>query len=412
MKFFHNLGLLSKISLVLVIILGSFFAISSLVNFRQQREFVIEEAVEKARIVAFEAIRTREYLSQELQKGHVPLSLERYGLIPVVAAKRIGAVVAKDVDYRIRQTSLRYRNPKNAPDPFERQVLEQFIKDPQLSEKFEIADVEGEKVFRYLRPFVVDQSCLQCHSDPASAPDFIKQLFPPEQDQAYNYQVGEVIGAASVAIPMASLDRQLASNMRNTLVSLGLIFLALVACLGLLVRFAVTAPLARFGEAIDGIIKTGRYEKKLPERGNDEIGRLIRGFNGMMEDLQEKTAHLEESDRRFRALTETARDSIVSFLANGQIILFNRRAEKLFGFSKAEVLGLSVSELVHETCREFHAVGTEAYLAAEASRLVTETRRVACRRRDGELVELELSLSEAESDGHRFYTAILREYKG
>ncbi|HKI50619.1 MAG TPA: DUF3365 domain-containing protein [Geothermobacteraceae bacterium] len=409
MNFFRNLSLLSKMTLIVVVILVGFFAISSWLNFRQQQESVMTEAVEKARIVAFEAIRTREYLSQQLQNGQVPLSLERYGLIPVVASQRIGADVAKDVDYRIRQTSRRYRNLKNAPDAFESQALEQFVADPQLDEKYAITELQGEKVFRYLRPFVVDQSCLQCHGDPATAPDFIKRLYPPEQDQAYNYRVGEVIGAASVTIPMANLDRQLMANLRNTLVGLGVIFLALVACLGLLIRFAVTAPLEHFGRAIDSVIRTGRFEKQLPDRGSDEIGRLIRGFNSMMEDLQEKTANLEESDRRFRALTETARDSIVSFLANGQIILFNRQAEKLFGYSKAEVLGLSISDLVHEKCREFHAVGVEAYLAAEAARLITETRRVACRRRDGEMVYLELSLSEAESDGHRFYTAILRE---
>jgi PAS domain S-box-containing protein len=159
-------------------------------------------------------------------------------------------------------------------------------------------------------------------------------------------------------------------------------------------------------------VRTGRFEKNIPARSADEIGRLIQGFNGMMEDLQEKTTHLEESDRRFRALTETARDSIVSFLANGQIILYNRQAERLFGFSKAEALGLSIAELVHEECREFHVCGVEDYLAAEMSGLLSEIRQVSCRRRDGQLVRLELTLSEAESDGHRFYTAILRELKG
>jgi PAS domain S-box-containing protein len=409
MTYFRNLNLFVKITLVLVVILVCFFALSSLINYRHQRDFIISEAVEKARIVAFEAIRTREYISQELLAGEVPLSLERYGLIPVVVAKRVGALVARDVDYRIRQTSNRYRNVKNAPDAFESRILEQFVSDPQLQESYAVAEMEGEKVFRYLRSFVADQSCLQCHGDPDAAPEFIKKLYPPDQDQAYHYQVGEVIGAASVTIPMASLERQVAANLRNFLVSLGLIFLALVTCLGLLIRFAVTTPLTHLSEVIGGIVKTGRFEKKIPARGDDEIGRLIQGFNSMMENLQEKTTHLEESDKRFRALTETARDSIVSFLANGQIILFNRQAATLFGFSKAEALGMSVAEMIHEECREFHTVGVEGYLRTEVAGLLTEIRQISCRRRDGTLVRLELTLSEAESDGHRFYTAILRE---
>jgi len=403
-----NLSLQVRITLIIVVILALFFGLSSYLNYRQQRAFIMAEAVEKARIVAFEAIRTREYLSRELLAGDVSLSLERYGLIPVVASQRIGARVGDDVDYRIRQVSRRFRNAKNAPDPFESAALEQFFADPNHIEEYRIIEEQGEQVFRYLRPFVADQSCLQCHGDPADAPEFLKQLFPPESDQAYNYQIGQVIGAASVTIPMQSLSRQLETGLRNSLLVLGAMFLVLVTCLGLLLRLTVTEPLGRLGRVIAEIVRTGRYEQPLPERGNDEIGRLINGFNEMMAQIQENTEQLEESDRRFRALTETARDGIVTFLAKGQIILFNREAERLFGYSKAEAFGISVAELVHESCRELHEGGVEAYLEQHAERLLREIRTIPCRRRDGSPLDLELTLSAAESDGHRFYTAILR----
>jgi len=403
-----NLSLQIKITLVLVVILSGFFGLSTYYNYRQQRAFIMAEAIEKARIVAFEAIRTREYLSDQLLAGDVPLSLERYGLIPVVASQRIGARVGDDVDYRIRQVSKRYRNAKNAPDAFEAAALEAFYTDPNHIEEYRIDVHQGEPVFRYLRPFVADQSCLQCHGNPAAAPEFIKQLFPPETDQAYNYQIGEVIGAASVTIPMQGLSRQLEVGLRNSLVFLGGMFLALTVCLGLLLRYAVTEPLGRLGRVIGEIVRTGRFEQQLPRRGNDEIGRLINGFNEMMGQIQENTENLAESERRFRALTETARDGIVTFLANGQIILFNREAERTFGYSKAEALGVSVTSLIHESCDALHAVGVEAYLAEHAASLLREIRVIPCRRRNGELLHLELTLSEAESGGHRFYTAILR----
>lgn len=407
MRFLRDLNLFIKITLLLVIIMAGAFLFFSRINYRLQEQYVVAEAVEKARLVAFEAIRTREYLSRQLQEGDVPLSLERYGLIPVVASQRIGSEVAADVDYRIRQVSSRYRNPQNAPDEFERRVLQQFVDDPQLQEQYAVTEVNGEQVFRYLQPFVADKSCLACHGAPEAAPAFIRKRIPEEQ--SYNYRVGEVIGAASVTIPMLRLEQQAASNQRQTLINLGLAFLVLVACLGMLLKVAVTAPLARLGGVINRIVATGRFEKPLAEKGRDEIGRLISGFNGMIENLQEKTAHLEESERRFRTLTETARDCIVSFLANGQIILFNSRAEQIFGYSKAEVFGLSVAQLVHEECTEFHAMGIEAYFAGHLGGLLRDIRVIPGRQRDGGLVRLELSLSAAESDGHHFYTAILRE---
>ncbi|HKK00939.1 MAG TPA: DUF3365 domain-containing protein [Desulfuromonadales bacterium] len=409
MAVFRNRGLLTKINLVIAAILLAFFALITFVSYRHQRRFVIDEAVQKARIIAYEAIRTREYVSGELQKGDVSLSLQRYGLIPVVAANRINETVARDLDYQVRQISERYRNPKDAPDPFEAKILQRFASDPQLPEVYAIdSRDDSQPVLRYLRPFKAERSCLKCHGDPADAPGFIKRLFPPDKDRAYHYQLGQVIGAVSITIPMKELSGQIAGNVQRDLEYTGGIFLALILCLGLLTRVAVTRPLGRLGEAVREIIRTDRFEEPIPRRGEDEIGTLIDGFNEMFEHLKEKTAHLEESDRHFRVLAETARDGIILFLANGQIILFNRQAEQIFGYERQEVLGVSVADLIHEECREVHDLGIEDYLKGKGRQLVSDLQIVQGRRRNGTPVSLELTLSVADSDGHLFYTAILR----
>ena len=59
----------------------------------------------------------------------------------------------------------------------------------------------------------------------------------------------------------------------------------------------------------------------------------------MNEALREKSSGLEESERRYRVLTETSRDGIISFLPAGQIILFNRQAESMFACRRTEVIG-------------------------------------------------------------------------
>ncbi|MBE0599417.1 MAG: DUF3365 domain-containing protein [Desulfuromonadales bacterium] len=405
----RKLGLLGKFNLIIAAILLSFFLLTTFLNYQQQRAFILHQAVEKARIIAFEAIRTREYLSIEYQSGGVQLSEERYGLIPVVASNRIGERVAEDLGYRIRQISDRYRNPRNAPDPFEVRMLQRFYQDPSRREIFSITTVDNERVFRYLQSFTADQSCLECHGDPGAAPDYIKRLFPEDLDQAYHYQIGEVIGAASVTIPMDQLYRQIWGNLRLDTLYLGAIFLALITGVSLLIRQAVTRPLGQLGGVIREIVRTGRFEERIPPRGRDEIGALITGFNEMIENLREKTAHLEESESRFRLLTETARDGIISFLANGQIILFNRQAERIFGYSKRDVLGMSIDQLVHPQCPSLHQLGGEAYLRENAGRLLRTTHRLVGRRLDGSAVPLEISLSVADSEGHLFYTAILRE---
>jgi len=66
---FRNFGLLTKVVFIIVGILLSFFALSTFLNYRQQRTFILEESVEKARIIASEAIQAREYISKQLQIG-------------------------------------------------------------------------------------------------------------------------------------------------------------------------------------------------------------------------------------------------------------------------------------------------------------------------------------------------------
>lgn len=405
----RNAGLWTKINLVIALILSGFFALAAWFDYRQQQQVVVEESVAKARLVAAAAIRAREYISEQLRVGGVELTKERYGLIPVVASNRIGSETGKDVGYRIRQVSLRYRNPGNAPDIFEQEALRRFAADPGRTEYYAVGKSDGERVFRYLQPFRAEESCLECHGDPAAAPAFLREIYPVERDPSYGYRLGEIVGAASVTIPLHQLDRQVAANLRLDLLHTGGIFLALIVFLGLLLRRTVTRPLDELGSALARVERTGNFTTRLQVSSRDEIGRLTDGFNSMMGELERNIGQLEESERRFRLLTETAHDSIVSFLANGQIILFNQRAERLFGYGRSEVLGQRVDQLIHPDCRELAGRSVEAFLQQEEEALLRENRRVLGRSRDGRLLTLEMALSVAESDGHRFYTAVLRD---
>jgi len=404
----RRLNLLPKIVLVVAVIMAVCFVILGSYAYRHQSNIVLNEAVEKARIVAFEAIRAREYLSQALQDGEVELNQQRFSLIPVVASTRIALLAAEDAGFSVRQVSSRYRNPANRPDSFEQQALAALQQQSDAEEYFAVAEFEGTPVLRYVKPFLADESCLECHGDPSQAPPFIRELYPPEKDQSYYYNLGEIIGAASVVIPMEQLESQVRLNLRQELLFIGAAFAALILCLGVLTRLAITRPLSRLGEAVAEIERTGRFAERLSFRNNDEIGRLIAGFNEMNGALREKTEGLEESERRYRVLTETSRDGIVSFLPEGQIILFNQQAEKMFACSKVELLGESVLRLVHRDCEQVHALGIEAYLAEHGKTLVEELVTVPVQRLDGSSFRVEMSLALVVEDDYRFYTATLR----
>lgn len=99
--------------------------------------------------------------------------------------------------WQVGRTTLRLRSPANAPDAWEREVLQQFEQarraQPQQLPAPVSAVVAGE--FRYMKPIVVAQPCLACHGSalaPATAAT-LKALYPA--DQATGYQTSELRGA-------------------------------------------------------------------------------------------------------------------------------------------------------------------------------------------------------------------------
>jgi len=408
MRFLRRFGLLTRTNLAILLILAVFFVLTVFFSYRQVRQLVMTESVEKARLISRQAVEMREYMSKNLRLGHVRLSDERYGLIPVVVSNRVGQVVGRDLGYTVHQVSERYRNPDNAPDPFERRLLERFDANPYLKEDYATVREGGRLVLRYMQPFRAEESCLHCHGRPEDAPAFIRARFPVEKDHAYNYHLGEIIGAVSMRLPMDRLQRQLTLELRGKLIYFGSVFLGLALCVGLLLRYGVLRPLQQLSATIDEVIRTGRFDRRLEPMAMDEVGQLVANFNRMAERVGESTQLLEESEHRFRALTEGARDGIIGFLADGKIILFNPSAERLFGYSRVEALGMDVARLIAPEFEELHQLGTAAYLEREAARLLQETITCSVLRRSGERFEVELSLSQAQSDGHPFYTAILR----
>jgi len=104
----------------------------------------------------------------------------------------------------VKRTSDRPRNPEMAPDEWEREALAAFKADPSLKDRCEkIGD--GQQVFRYAIPVVVEESCLQCHGEPRGELD-------PTGYAKEGLRLGELKGIVSVAIPLNSTARGAASH--------------------------------------------------------------------------------------------------------------------------------------------------------------------------------------------------------
>ena len=108
----------------------------------------------------------------------------------------------------VGRTSLRLRNPENAPDDWEQGVLEDFERRHAAGEaaetlvRYEVVEGEAGPEFRYMKAIPTGEVCLACHGAdlrPEVAAR-LDELYP--QDRARGFAVGDLRGAFTVRQPV------------------------------------------------------------------------------------------------------------------------------------------------------------------------------------------------------------------
>ena len=119
---------------------------------------------------------------------------------------------------------------------------------------------------------------------------------------------------------------------------------------------------------------------------------------------------LEVSTSRFRLVVDAAYDAIVSIDHDHRIVLFNRSAELLFGYSREEILGQPIEILIPEANRANHRTHVNRFASSPIqSRQMEERNRVYGLRRDGSTVPLQIAISKVNNGGLIEFTAIVRD---
>jgi two-component system sensor kinase FixL len=111
----------------------------------------------------------------------------------------------------------------------------------------------------------------------------------------------------------------------------------------------------------------------------------------------------------WRAIIQSAVDGIILIDAAGRIEAFNPAAERLFGYSEAEVLGRNVSMLMPQPYRREHDGYLARYLSTGERKIIGIGREVSGLRKDGSPFPLHLSVGEATVDGERKFTGIVHD---
>ncbi len=125
----------------------------------------------------------------------------------------------------------------------------------------------------------------------------------------------------------------------------------------------------------------------------------------------ELISRIRRSEEKFKTILDTATDAILSINKDHKIILFNRAAERIFGYSKEEIIGKDLNILIPAYYGD-HSQYVKRFLETRKPKIIGKTVSLNALRKNGEEFPIELSLSCTEIDGEITFTAIIRDVSG
>jgi PAS domain S-box-containing protein len=112
----------------------------------------------------------------------------------------------------------------------------------------------------------------------------------------------------------------------------------------------------------------------------------------------------------FAGIIESAMDAIITVDERHVVIYFNKAAERMFKCSKAHAIGKPLDNFMPQRYREAHSHHVEKFGKSQVTdRAMGHQRPLTALRADGEEFPIEASISQVEVQGHKRFTAIVRD---
>ena len=118
---------------------------------------------------------------------------------------------------------------------------------------------------------------------------------------------------------------------------------------------------------------------------------------------------LEAAEARLRSIMQTVPDAMIIIDERGRIESLSTTAERLFGYSMAELAGRNVSQLMPSPDREQHDAYLKRYLTTGERRIIGIGRIVVGQRKDGTTFPMHLTVGELRSAERHYFTGFIRD---
>jgi PAS domain S-box-containing protein len=130
-----------------------------------------------------------------------------------------------------------------------------------------------------------------------------------------------------------------------------------------------------------------------------------RYYTGIIRDISER----KQAEQKFRSVTESAIDAIISADHTGHIISWNKAAASILGYSEEEAIGQRLELIIPERYHDAHRNGMDRFTSTGEAHVIGTTVELSACTKGGEEVPIELSLSTWTVRNERYYTGIIRD---
>lgn len=112
------------------------------------------------------------------------------------------------------------------------------------------------------------------------------------------------------------------------------------------------------------------------------------------------------------AVIDTAADAVMTIDETGAIETFNRAAQRMFGYTEHEAIGLNVEQLMPESYRAQHGSVVRRYFASTDAGASSSSREVKALRKDGSIFPVRLSISAVSTSRDRKVVGLVNDISG
>lgn len=169
---------------------------------------------------------------------------------------------------------------------------------------------------------------------------------------------------------------------------------------------SISQPIAELAALTRHVAEKNDYAVRAPaQNSRDEIGRLVEDFNNMLVQVEKRDAALRESKSRFRSLLDQAGDAFFLHDSEGRFVDVNERACESLGYTREELLHLTVFDVDADTRKESPKETVWDTLVPGQPATLYGTHR----RKDGTTFPVEVRIVLVEEGENRYLQGLARD---